>query len=163
MKSDKLDKAIAKVESKDATQALEKAAERGMSFVQDANPDELNQELASGQFEVTTLVTLKEGQTIKGILVGKGETKFDDMDVRTGVVVTRLANTWLLEVAPGIRVSLLGAAALDRQLEPAMDRFVKIYRGKETKTRKNMNLTEYLVLIGKDEPKGENLLNAGAR
>ncbi len=129
---------------------IDDIAASALGVVEHSNPSVLTDALASGDFEMATqLLTLKEGDMLRGVLESEGSVVFEDMDRKTGEVIKRDARTWTIRVASGIRVSILGAAALDRQLKDAIGRNVIICRGKETKTRQGMNLTEYLVVVGK--------------
>jgi hypothetical protein len=115
--------------------------------------------MAAGQLEAAEqMLTLEKGQQITGVLYESGTSVIEDKntklpkEVRTWKIELRHPQTW----APGPRVSILGSAQLDRQLDSILSRSqgifgqaVVIARGGETKTGKGNNMTEYFVAIDK--------------
>lgn len=108
---------------------------------------------AAGKLELgIQLYDMEPGDELTGQLVGKGSTQLPDPN--TGAM--RDVNTWQLELRhpetweAGPTVSILGAAALDRQLDHFIERNagvidlpVVIFRGGKTTTARGRQLNEY--------------------
>lgn len=91
--------------------------------------------------------SLEEGEMIEGTLEGRGpSTTFTQKDQVTGQEQTRVVDTWII-ASPGgnLRMSILSSVQLDRKLPPFVGSHVKIYRGKDLKTRNGFRVTDYMV------------------
>lgn len=108
------------------------------------------QALLDEGYSVEKVVSLKQGDCLRGKLLGRG----GDMQVTDPVSgVPRPIGTWRIQVAPGAIAVLKTAAQLEASLaayRPGQE--LAIVRGGSTRSAKGRNVTEYMVL-----PKGEVL------
>jgi hypothetical protein len=148
-KSDKFDQAIAKVENKALSEI---GTDKVKSFVGRANVAEIQALIESDEIdEADQLLTLGEGDQITGEYMGPGTAEIEDLNdkgkkktVTTHKIVLRDPETW----ERGPRVSILGAAQLDRQLGSVMERYyigvpVLVARGATKRTPKGVQMTDY--------------------
>jgi hypothetical protein len=131
----------------------------GGSAIAAYDPAVLQALLDSGAIELApVLYTLQDGEMICVFVDSKGSTELLDQNTKQPKTV----RTWLLTLVDpvtgkhGRKISILGAAQLDRQLEagdkdnPKMvGRYVIIGRGSTSKTAKGNQLTEYQVGVYK--------------
>lgn len=104
--------------------------------------------LTSGEYEFAPQnMSLEEGDMIEGILEGNGpEAEFEHKDMATGIVTTKVVQTWIIASQDGgQRAGILSTAQLDRKLPPFVGGNVKIIRGKDLKMANGHRVTDYLV------------------
>jgi hypothetical protein len=94
--------------------------------------------------QLERLLTLADGQGIRGLFLGAGPL-VEMTDPATGEV--RPVGTWRFEVRPGIIVRLLGGARLDaefKSMEAGKVR-VRVARIGQVSTRRGRRVTDYLI------------------
>lgn len=107
------------------------------------------QELTADMFEGMTIdqvVSLKDGEAIKGIFRGKGETVEVENTDKDGNTEKKPIDTWRIETAPGRISCVVSSAQLDRKM-PTIEEgsIVCIGRLGVEKTRKGQQITRFVV------------------
>ena len=121
--------------------------------------EEMEALVQSGEYEFAPQnMSLEEGDMIAGILEGNGpDAEFEQKDMTTGIVTTKVVQTWIIANADGSqRAGILSTAQLDRKLPPFVGSNIKIIRGKDLKMANGHRVTDYLVA-------GEKLKNGARR
>lgn len=97
---------------------------------------------AGGWDTAPRILTLGEGDVIRGLLVGEGDpAEIEDTVLRE----IKTIRTWVIEFADGARASILSSSQLDKALPPRIGHEVIIARGGNVETRKGQRVTEYIV------------------
>jgi hypothetical protein len=116
-------------------------------FITPANAEEIAAEMEAGELEsAPQLLDIPEGTQFTAFVIRSGVARIEDIQTKE----VKDVKNWHLQLLghnfkPGPKVSILGSAQLDRQLETLIGKVAKIAKGGLIRTPKKRFMWEYYV------------------